>query len=148
MNPDKVIREQVAKLTDLPNIGPAMERDLLAIGILTPDMLTGRSAYEMYEALCRRTLVRHDPCVLDVFLSITRFMEGDDPRPWWHYTRERKEYLRGPHLLAVTDIFGRTRCFDDLLKDISENYVSVLLWATPMAEASPSDVAGTAIKWV
>jgi hypothetical protein len=28
--------------------------------------------------------------VLDVFLSITRFMAGDAPQPWWHYTAERK----------------------------------------------------------
>ncbi len=125
MNPDKVIREQVTKLTDLPNIGPAMARDLMAIGIVAPDKLWGRSAHEMYETLCRVTGVRHDPCVLDVFLSITRFMEGNDPKPWWHYTRERKEYLNGRHLLAVTDIFGRTGSFDDLLRQIAGNYISV-----------------------
>jgi hypothetical protein len=28
--------------------------------------------------------------VIDVFLSITRFMEGDEARPWWHYTAQRK----------------------------------------------------------
>jgi hypothetical protein len=29
--------------------------------------------------------------VLDVFISVTRFMAGDDPKPWWHYTEERKQ---------------------------------------------------------
>ena len=37
--------------------------------------------------------MRHDPCVLDVFMSITRFMDGDPPRPWWDYTAERKALL-------------------------------------------------------
>ena len=36
------------------------------------------------------TGVRHDPCVLDVFMSITRFMDGEAPRAWWDYTPERK----------------------------------------------------------
>jgi hypothetical protein len=37
-----------------------------------------------------KTGVRHDPCVLDVFMSITRFMDGEDPKAWWDYTPERK----------------------------------------------------------
>lgn len=75
MNPAKVIRSKVEKLTDLPNIGKA---------------LVGRNPYELYEQLCAITGVRQDPCVLDVFISITRFMDGDDPLPWWAYTAERK----------------------------------------------------------
>jgi hypothetical protein len=47
----------------------------------------------MYEALCEMTATRHDPCVIDVFMSVTRFMAGDEPRPWWSYTAERKQSL-------------------------------------------------------
>jgi len=43
--------------------------------------------------LCGKTGVRHDPCVIDVFMSITRFMDGEEPRPWWAYTDERKRVL-------------------------------------------------------
>lgn len=93
MNPKKVKREHVTTLTDLPNIGEAMERDLLLLGIKTPAQLLGRSAYEMYAELCRKTGVRQDPCVIDVFLSITHFMAGDEPKSWWEYTEERKRYL-------------------------------------------------------
>jgi hypothetical protein len=25
---------------------------------------------------------KHDLCLIDVFLSITRYMAGDDPQPW------------------------------------------------------------------
>jgi hypothetical protein len=94
MNPNKVIRNKINVLTDLPNIGKAMEKDLLAIGIEQPSQLTGKSPYEMYKALCLKTGIKHDPCVLDVFLSITRFMEGDEPKPWWKYTEERKKHIQ------------------------------------------------------
>ena len=94
MNPNKVIRDRVKVLTDLPNIGKAMEKDLLAIGINQPSQLVGKSAYDMYKKLCNKTGNKQDPCVLDIFLSITHFMEGDDPKPWWKYTEERKKYFR------------------------------------------------------
>ena len=97
MNPKKVIRSKVKALTDLPNIGKAMEKDLLAIGIRDPMQLIGKSPYQMYEALCKKTGSKHDPCVIDVFLSITHFMAGDAPKPWWEYTQERKEYLNRIH---------------------------------------------------
>ena len=73
MHPDKVIREKVTKLTDLPNISKASAADLVLLGINTPSDLLG-----------------HDPCVIDVFISITRFINGDSPKPWWEYTAERK----------------------------------------------------------
>ncbi|MFZ2235243.1 MAG: helix-hairpin-helix domain-containing protein [Dokdonella sp.] len=44
----------------------------------------------MYGALCVISGTRHDPCVLDVFMSITRFVNGAPPLPWWSYTAERK----------------------------------------------------------
>ncbi|MFV0595357.1 helix-hairpin-helix domain-containing protein [Shewanella sp.] len=91
MNPAKVVRAEVKQLTDLPNIGKACAADLRLLGIETPAQLLGRNPYEMYITLCDKTGLRHDPCVLDVFLSITRFMAGDDPKPWWFYTEERKQ---------------------------------------------------------
>lgn len=91
MHPDKVVRERVNKLTDLPNIGTAMAADLALLGIDQPDDLTGRNPYALYEQLCTLTGCRQDPCVLDLFISITRFMAGDAPRPWWAYTAERKK---------------------------------------------------------
>ena len=93
MNPTKVKRENVKELTDLPNIGKAMAADLRAINIDNPEQLKGKSPYKMYEELCAKTGTRHDPCVLDVFISITRFSEGDIPRPWWEYTEERKRVV-------------------------------------------------------
>lgn len=96
MNPAKVVRTQVKQLTDLPNIGKASAADLRLLGIETPAQLLGRNPYEMYQTLCDKTGQIHDPCTLDVFISITRFMAGDDPQPWWFYTEERKQALTHP----------------------------------------------------
>ncbi len=94
MHPDKVDRKHISALTDLPNIGKACARDLQLIGIHHPGDLVGKSPFKMYELLCEKTASRHDPCVIDVFISITRFMDGEEPRPWWDYTEERKRLLR------------------------------------------------------
>jgi hypothetical protein len=90
MNPDKVDRHRVRQLTDLPNVGPATARYLASIGIHVPQQLAGADPLALYQRLCRRRGARQDPCVLDVFMSVTRFMNGDAPKPWWAYTGERK----------------------------------------------------------
>lgn len=75
MHPDKVRRDHLGRLTDLPNIGPAMDRDLRRLGIDAPRDLIGEDPYVLYARLCEITGARQDPCVLDVFISIT-------PLPW------------------------------------------------------------------
>ncbi len=86
-------RSRLATLTDLPNIGTAMAEDLRCIGIFEPLDVANQSPFKMYESLCKKTGVRHDPCVIDVFISITRFMAGEPAQPWWAYTAERKKAL-------------------------------------------------------
>jgi hypothetical protein len=103
MNPSKVQRRNTKKLTDLPNVGPAMARDLELIGVKVPADLEDQDPFELYKLLCERTEARHDPCVLDIFMSITDYVVGNEPRPWWAYTRERKK--RYGHILSV----GRSR---------------------------------------
>ncbi|MBW3525953.1 helix-hairpin-helix domain-containing protein [Shewanella sp. NKUCC05_KAH] len=93
MNPAKVVRAEVKQLTDLPNIGKACAADLRLLGIDKPEQLLDRNPYELYQTLCDKTGQRHDPCMLDVFISITRFMAGEEPKPWWFYTDERKNTL-------------------------------------------------------
>ena len=85
--------ENVRKLEDLPNIGKAGAADLRLLGITQASQLCGKNAYELYQQLCLATQTRHDPCVIDVFLSVVRFAEGAPALPWWHYTAERKQYL-------------------------------------------------------
>ncbi|GGX15821.1 helix-hairpin-helix domain-containing protein [Undibacterium macrobrachii] len=93
MHPEKVCRERLRVLTDLPNIGKAGAADLVLLGITLPDQLVGRDPLQMYHDLCRLTQQRHDPCVIDVFISITRFMDGEPARAWWCFTEERKRLV-------------------------------------------------------
>ena len=39
MHPSKVDRSRLHRLTDLPNVGPAMAKDLLLLGIERPEQL-------------------------------------------------------------------------------------------------------------
>ncbi|MEU8636683.1 helix-hairpin-helix domain-containing protein [Amycolatopsis sp. NPDC048633] len=78
------------ELRKLANIGPAMVRDLGRLGITEPGQLAGRDPVELYERLCETDGVRHDPCVLDTFMSAVDQADGAPPRPWWTYTPERK----------------------------------------------------------
>jgi hypothetical protein len=81
-------------LEDLVNVGPSIAGDLRLIGINRPEDLKGKDPYELYERLCRRTRQRHDPCVIDTFIAITRFADGDKEKPWWKFTAERKRTLK------------------------------------------------------
>lgn len=94
MNPNKVDRARLKAFTDLPNIAKSGAGDLLTLGYTQPSQLAGQCPFEMYRRLCVLTATRHDPCVIDVFISVTRFMAGDDPLPWWRYTAERKRAVQ------------------------------------------------------
>ena len=89
-NPD---RKTITRLDELPNIGKAMADDLQLICIDHPRKLIGKDPFELYEELCTRSGKRHDPCVIDVFMSVIHFMEGGDPLPWWSFTEKRKNKL-------------------------------------------------------
>jgi hypothetical protein len=93
MHPAKVDRSTVQTLTDLPNIGRACAQDLRTLGIVEPAQLANCCPFEMYDRLCLLTGIRHDPCMIDVFISITRFIAGEPAKAWWHYTQMRKVEL-------------------------------------------------------
>ena len=82
-------------LEQIPNIGPAMVEDFKLLGISRPGQLAGIDPHSLYLRLCELTGTRHDPCVLDTFISAVRFIEGAPPHPWWHYTSERKAHYPG-----------------------------------------------------
>src|ERR1700722_657024 len=48
-------REEIARMEDIPNVGPAMAADLRQLGIMLPTDLPGRDPYAMYDDLCRIT---------------------------------------------------------------------------------------------
>ncbi len=85
------ITKKINKLQDLPNVGPAIAAKLKVLNIERPADLMGLDPYAMYDELNSITGRRHDPCLLDVFISVVRFMEGAPALPWWKYTAERKQ---------------------------------------------------------
>lgn len=89
-NPD---RNTVSQLDALPNIGKAMMADLLLIGVKPPKELIGEDAFKLYNKLCATTKVKHDPCVIDVFMSAIDYMEGGEAQPWWLFTSKRKRKM-------------------------------------------------------
>lgn len=79
------------KLLDIPNIGPAMIRDFHLLGISVPEDLKDKDPYKLYKKLWSVTGMRHDPCVLDTYMAAVDFMNGAPARPWFAYTKKRKE---------------------------------------------------------
>jgi hypothetical protein len=86
-------RTRIVDLEDLPNVGKSVAADLRELGIRAPEQLKHKDPYALYDALNRRTGVRHDPCLLDTFIAAVRFVEGGPAKPWWAYTAERKRAL-------------------------------------------------------
>jgi len=74
----------------LPNIGPAMARTLIRLGVEQAADLRGRDPEQLYLRLCEFDGRRHDPCVLDTFTAAVDYANGAPARPWWLYSRERK----------------------------------------------------------
>jgi len=99
-----VSRDDITDLQQIPNVGPSIAAGLRRIGVSSPQDLLGKDAYTMYNDLCRKTGVHHDPCVIDVFIAAVRFMAGEPSKPWWKYTSERKRTL------AATREWGLTPC--------------------------------------
>ena len=81
------------RLADLANVGPATLADLHTLGIRTVRQLARHDALRLYHSLCRRTGVRHDPCVIDVFMAIIHQAKGGKPTAWWKFTTARKRLL-------------------------------------------------------
>lgn len=87
------MRNNIGKFTDIPNVGKAMEADFKVLGLKNPSELIGQDPYKLHQKLCEITGIRQDPCVIDVFISAVRYMEGGPPKKWWEFTDERKRTL-------------------------------------------------------
>ena len=82
------------ELRALPNIGPAVATMLMRLGIERQDDLRGQTADELYRRLCEMDGRRHDPCLLDTFVAAVDHANGAPARPWWFYSRLRKQAAR------------------------------------------------------
>lgn len=91
----KTDRQQIRDLQQIINVGPSTAEDLKQIGIRKPQQLIGKDPFDLYEKICAHSGEFNDPCVLDVMISSVEYMEGNRPRKWWSFTKQRKaEYSR------------------------------------------------------
>jgi hypothetical protein len=79
----------IQSLTTLPNVGPAIARRLIRLGIEEPNDLRGKDPEELFDRLGELDGHPEDPCLLDTFTAVVAFANGEPAQPWWHYSRER-----------------------------------------------------------
>lgn len=84
------------ELTSIPNVGPAVARELGRLGIAAPHDLRGRDPDELFERLCALDGRRHDLCLLDTFVAAVSYANGEPARAWWEFSRERKAQALPP----------------------------------------------------
>lgn len=83
------------KLRDLISVGPAIAADFALLGINSVAELAEHEPEALYKKLCRKTGVRQDPCVLDVFCAAVA--QARDPKlplekcKWWYWSGVRKK---------------------------------------------------------
>ncbi len=74
-------------------IGKAMLGDFELLGVKTVEELARLDGEKLYRALEKKTAIRQDPCVLDVFRCAVA--QARDPQlerekcNWWWWSRER-----------------------------------------------------------
>jgi Pathogenicity locus len=88
------------RLEDLVSVGPAIRRDLNALGVETVAQLAERDPRVLFDTLCRKTGRKQDPCVLDTFrAAVAQARDPDLPiehAVWWFWSRVRKGEVRAP----------------------------------------------------
>lgn len=82
--------KEVKRFQDIPNIGPAMARDFVLLGLHKPSDLIRKNPLTLYNKMCKVSGVRQDPCVLDTYIAAIDFMNGAPAQPWFSYTKFRK----------------------------------------------------------
>lgn len=85
-----MIDTNLRPLTAIPNVGPAIARRLLRLGITSPADLRGEDPEDLFLRCSVLAGRPEDPCLLDTLRAAVDVANGGPPRPWWHYSRERK----------------------------------------------------------
>jgi hypothetical protein len=81
------------------NIGPAIERDLIGLGIITKAQLAAAEAVDLFQRLERQTQQRQDPCVYDTFRAVIHEARTGEKTPWFAWTQDRKHRERSGELV-------------------------------------------------
>jgi hypothetical protein len=78
----------------LRNIGGAMLRDFMLLGITSVPQLAQQQGDELYTRLSVMTGSRQDPCVHDTFTAAIHQAKTGEALNWWAFTALRKERQR------------------------------------------------------
>ncbi len=78
------------ELLGLMNVGKAVFRDLTLLKITSIKELAKQDANELYNRLQKITGSKQDPCVLDTFCAIIHEAKTGEKKPWWHWSKIRK----------------------------------------------------------
>ena len=89
----KGFEDAFVEFQSIPNVGKATAEDLVRLRVRGVKDLATRDALTMYEAISKLDGVRHDPCVIDVFMAAVVYAKTGACKPWWKYTPERKAIL-------------------------------------------------------
>ena len=86
------------------NVGPAVEADLLELGIRAIDQLAKLNADDLFRRLQRRMGAACDPCLHDTFSAIIHEARTGEKRPWFTFTAARKRReAKGQLDLRISD---------------------------------------------
>lgn len=86
---NKVDRQHLSALMEIPGVGEKTAQDLWGMGIRTPADLQGRDPLELYETLCSQERITIDRCMLYVFRCAVYYVSNEchDPEllKWWNW---------------------------------------------------------------
>lgn len=88
------MKEVKHELLTLKNVGEATFQDFMLLAIHSIVQLANASADDLYLKLQKITSQPHDPCVWDVFASAINEAQTGERRPWWEWSKIRKERIK------------------------------------------------------
>jgi hypothetical protein len=71
-----------------------MARDFDLPGLNKPTDLINKNPLTLYNKMCKISGVRQDSCVLDTYIAVIDFMNGAPAKPWYSYTKGRKNSIQ------------------------------------------------------
>jgi hypothetical protein len=81
--------QAIRELRTIPSVGPAIARDLLALGFRSVASLKGADPQRMYDRLSALTRSHQDPCVLYTFRCVVYYASRTRHDPellkWWNW---------------------------------------------------------------
>lgn len=82
----------MGELREIPGVGEATEKDLIALGYTTIESLIGANPEEMYERDCIMRGFRVDRCQLYVYRCAVYYAENEthdaEKLKWWYWKDE------------------------------------------------------------